>query len=323
MKKKSGSADILEQFDLTEAVATDKIDEKAGIIRDVVLMTGEKVSKNKTRYSRASVEQAVTRYEGAKMFLDHPRRDDLEQRKGARSVRDLGGVYRNLRMSEGAQPKLLGDLHLMEHNKDISISIAKNPPKDTGLSLRDRGLVKEERGVTLVESFEGDDFSIDFVVTASLNKSLFESAQTGEGGGEQEMDLTKLTLESLKTDRKDLAEALIKEGREAATAEMKKQLEEAGVKSASADKLVALAESAMSPAFKEAIRPAVMKTEVTLEEAKKVILAQEALFKSVPAVPAKGKDGVDPAVQTQGARTEEVQEGKKEFTNDAFLAAFK
>jgi hypothetical protein len=320
MAKKKSSVEFLDRVELSEAVALDKIDEKAGIIRDVVLMTGDKVSLNKTKYLRPALEQARTRYEGAKMFLDHPRRDDLEQRRGARSVRDLGGVYRNVRLQEGAQPKLMADLHLMEHNKDMTISIAKNPPKGTGLSIRDFGIVKEERGVTLVEGFEGEGFSIDFVALASLNKGLFESAQPGEGGGEQEMDLTKLTLEDLKADRKDLVEAIQKE----ATTALTKQLEEAGVKSVEASKLVALAESAMSPQFKEAIRPAVMKSEITLEEAKKVILAQEALFKSIPTavVPAKGKDGKDPVIDAGAARTEEVEEGKA-IKDDAFLGAFK
>jgi hypothetical protein len=314
MKKKPGQIDLLDSVELAEAVASGNIDSDRGIIKDVVLMTGDKVSKNRTKYLRTALEQAQTRYEGAKMFLDHPRQDDLQARRGARSVRDLGGVYRNVRLSEGAQPKLVGDLHLMEHNKHITLSIAKNPPKDTGLSLRDRGLVREEKGVTLVEGFEGDDYSVDFVVTASLNKSLFESAQPGEGGGEQEMDLTKLTMEDLKAGRKDLVEAIQKE----ATDGLRKQLEEAGVKSLAADKLVALAESAMAPEFKEAVRPAVMAA-ATLEEAKKVILAQEGLFKSMQK-PA-GKDGKEPAVTTQGARVEEVTEGA---TNDAaFLGAFK
>ncbi len=315
--KKNKQAELADSVELSEAVAVANIDEAKGIIRDVAMMTGDKVSKNRTKYLRPALEQAQTRYEGAKMFLDHPRQDDLAARRGSRSVRDLGGVYRNVRIQEGAQPKLIGDLHLMEHNKHITLSIAKNPPKDTGLSLRDRGLVREEKGVTLVEGFEGDDFSVDFVVTASLNKSLFESAQPGEGGGEQEMDLTKLTLEDLKAGRKDLVEAIQKE----ATQSLTKQLEEAGVKSVEASKLVALAESAMPQPFRDAIRPAVMKPEVTLEEAKKVILAQEGLFKSIPAA-VKPADGKEPVINAGGARVEEVEEGKA-IKDDAFLGAFK
>jgi hypothetical protein len=308
---------LVESVDVAEAFARDKIDEASGVIKGVVLMTANKVSRNNTRYSSKALAEAKERYEGAKMYLDHPRTDELEARRGNRSVRDLSGVYRNLMVQEGPEPKLLGDLHLMEHNKEIAISIAKNPPKGTGLSLRDRGRTREEKGVTLVEGFEGDEFSIDLVVSASLNKSLFESAQ--EGGGDEVMDLTKLTMEELKEGRKDLVESIQKE----ATQAISKQLEEAGVKSVEASKMVLLAESGMPSEFKDAIRPAVMKAEVTLEEAKKLISLQEGLAAKLKEEQKKGAGNGDPDVKGQGAR--KVEEGKQEaqLTDDEILAALK
>jgi len=310
----SKKMNLLESTDLSESI-TGKIDEAAGIIHGVVLMTANKTSRNNTRYAARMVNEGKERYEGAKMYLDHPRADELKERRGNRSVRDLSGVYRNLVVQEGPEPKLLGDLHLMEHNKAIAISIAKNPPKGTGLSLRDRGLTREEKGVTLVEGFEGEEFSIDLVVSASLNKGLFESAQ--EGGGEEAMDISKLTVEELKEGRKDLVESIQKE----AIAGLSKQLEEAQVKSAGADKLIALSESTMPVEFKDTIRPAIMKTEVTLEEAKKLITSQEALASKYSAKPAeKGAGSGDPKVKAGAPRT--IEEGTKIEDAD-ICAAFK
>jgi hypothetical protein len=317
---KTKIVDLVESTDLSESLGGAQIDEANGVLKNVVLMTGNKTSENKTRYSAKAVQEGLTRYEGAKMYLDHPRVDELKERRGNRSVRDLAGVYRNLHVEEGPNPKLRGDLQLMESMKSIVISIAKNPPKGTGLSLRDRGFYRSENGVTLVDGFEeGVDFSVDLVTRASLNKSLFESVQ--EGGGDETMDLSKLTVEDLKKDRKDLVESIQEEAKKEARTELAKQLEEAGVKSLEASKLVALAESGMPVDFKEVIRPAIMKAEVTLEEAKKLIVLQESLAGKVgkPAEKKEAGNG-DPKVKSQGTR--QVEEGVTEPTDEEVLAAF-
>jgi hypothetical protein len=307
--------DLMENVDLTESLGGADIDEVNGVLKNVVLMTGNKKSENNTLYSSKAVQEGLSRYEGAKMYLDHPRTDELAQRRGNRSVRDLAGVYRGLRIEEGAQPKLRGDLHVMESMKSLVISIAKNPPKGTGLSLRDRGRYRTEKGLTLVEGFEeGADFSVDLVTRASLNKSLFESTQ--EGGGEETMDITKLTLEQLEEGRKDLVDALTQK----AIAGFTKQLEEAKVKLVGADKLQALTEAAMPKEFKEAIRPVIMKAEVTLEEAKSIISSQETLAKAFSAKVETKKAG-DPKVNAGASRP--VEEGTESVDDAAIIAAFK
>lgn len=313
MKKKNTSADLSESSSLQEAMAGSKIDEAAGIIKDVVLMTADKVSKNKTKYTRKALQEALKRYDGAKMYLDHPRKDELAERKGVRSIRDLGGTYRNLYIQEGPTPSLKGELHLLEHNRDIALSIAKNPPKDTGLSLRDRGTVHEEHGVTLVEGFTGDEFSIDLVVTSSLNKSLFESAQTNEGGKDMEIDWKEISLEDLKKNRQDLVESIQSE----ATTPLKKLLEESGVKAQETEKVMALVESKMSAEFKEVLKPALMAKAVTLEEAKKMIVAQEGLFAKLGKT---SKGDSDPSVKGQENREQKLSESA--VKDEDFLAAF-
>ncbi len=320
-KTKDSSVELNESYSLSEAVAGAQIDEANGVIKGVVLMTADKVSANKTKYSRKALQEGLTRYDGAKMYLDHPRKDELEARRGSRSIRDLGGTYRNLHIQEsgGGPAKLLGDLHLMEHNRAIALSVAKNPPKDTGLSLRDRGNVREEKGVTLVEGFIGDEFSIDLVVRASLNKGLFESVQTQEGGQDMEIDWSKISLADLKTNRKDLVESIQTE----ATAPLTKKLEEMGVKTVETEKLAALAESKMSDDFKAALKPALMVSAVSLEEAKKLIAGQEGLFTKVGKTPGKTPDPKVNGQQNRTGKDGELEEGAQgEFTDDKFVAAF-
>lgn len=310
---KTSSTDLSESFSLQEAMVGSKIDEAAGIIRDVVLMTADKISQNKTKYTRKALQEALKRYDGAKMYLDHPRKDELAARKGVRSVRDLGGTYRNLYIQEGPTPTLKGELHLLEHNRGIALSIAKNPPKDTGLSLRDRGTVHDEHGVTLVEGFIGDEFSIDLVVNSSLNKSLFESTQTEEGGKDMEMEWKEVTLEDLKKNRQDLVESIQND----AVAPMKKLLEESGVKAQETEKIMALVESKMSAEFKEVLKPALLVKSITLEEAKKMIGAQEGLFAKM----GKTSNGnSDPNVKGQSTRKEDLSESV--VKDEDFLAAF-
>lgn len=313
MKKKPTSADLSESFSLQEAMAGSKIDEAAGVIKDVVLMTADKVSHNKTKYTRKALQEALKRYDGAKMYLDHPRKDELAARKGVRSVRDLGGTYRNLYIQEGPTPTLKGDLHLLEHNREIALSIAKNPPKDTGLSLRDRGTVHDEQGVTLVEGFIGDEFSIDLVVNSSLNKSLFESTQINEGGDDMAIDWKEISLEDLKENRKDLVESIQND----ATAPLKKLLEESGVKTQESEKLMALVESKMSAEFKEVLKPALLAKAITLEEAKKMIVAQEGLFTKLSK---DSKGDQDPSIKGQKNRDQNLSESA--IKDEDFLAAF-
>lgn len=309
--KKSKASDLVESCALSES-ADISVDQASGVVKNVVLMTGNKVSKNRTKYLPSALKEAVSRYEGAKMYLDHPRRDELDNRRGNRSVRDIAGVFRSLRIQEGPEPKLVGDVHTMAHNRELVLGIAGNAPKGTGLSLRDRGVVREEKGITLVEGFEGDDFSVDLVTTASLNKGLFESKE----GGEDQMDFKALTLEKLKEERPDLVESI----ESTAKASLAKALEEAGVKSLEAEKLVALSESAMSVEFKTAIKPAIMKKEVTLEEAKGIIASQVKLFETV----GKGKkNSDDPVVTVPQKNGKPLTESKEGPTDADFEKAFK
>src|SRR6266850_3924510 len=60
-------------IELSEAMAGTQIKKDLGVIEGVLLLTGGKISKNKTLYTPKVLQEAVARYEGAKMYLDHPK----------------------------------------------------------------------------------------------------------------------------------------------------------------------------------------------------------------------------------------------------------
>src|SRR5258706_10416993 len=231
-------------IELSEAMAGSTIDKQKGIIEGVLLLTGDKVSKNKTMYSRKVLQEAVTRYEGAKMYLDHPRNGET-----VRSVRDFGGTYKNVRLEEGN--RLRADLHLVpnESVRSIVIPIAESMPTGVGLSIRDRGHGREENGIFLVEGFPGKGpYSIDLVMEASVNETLFESNQGGNDTMDRKELLASVTLEEFQEVAPALVEKIKTDAKAAALKELEEQIKagkEAPAILAKGKKLMALAESGL------------------------------------------------------------------------------
>jgi cation transport regulator ChaB len=299
-------------IELTEAMAGTRIDKDKGIIEGVLLLTGDKVSKNKTLYTKKVLQEALTRYEGAKMYLDHPASGVT-----VRSVRDYGGVYRNVRLEEGK--RLRADLHLVP-NEDVRstvIPIAEQMPAGVGLSIRDRGHGHEENGVFLVEGFAGKGpYSIDLVMEASVNETLFESNQ----GGSEDMDLSKVTLAELKEANPALVEQITNEARTASFKEVEEQIKagkEAPMVVARGKKLIALAESGLPKEVLEKVRPVVEQDSTSVENAEAIIKAQKEIVEALKVIPA----GKKPAVRGAGAANDTILEEAELPSDDATIRA--
>lgn len=287
-------------FDLEEAFANSpRIDKEKGVIENVVILTGNKITRNKTFYTDKALTEAASRYNGAKMFMDHPRSGEAN-----RSIRDYGGIYKNVRR-EG--DKILGDLHVHEGVRNLIIPVAEQRPKGVGLSIRDKGRGREENGVFLVEGFkDGATHSIDFVTEVSSNMDLFESLDT-EGGND--MDYSKITKEDLEKNRQDLVEALRSEGKQA----LAKDLEEANKLTATAEekllmgeKLIALSEAGFAKEVADKVRKMIEPKAISLEEAKGIITAQKEL---IEAIRKSAPSNADPKVTGRGAPRKDVGEG--------------
>jgi len=304
------------ETELSEAMAVTKIIKDKGVIEGVLLLTGDKISKNKTMYTRKVLQEAVTRYEGAKMYLDHPRAGET-----VRSVRDFGGTYKNVRIEEGR--KLKADLHLIPNEtvRSTVIPIAESMPAGVGLSIRDRGHGREENGVFLVEGFAGKGpFSIDLVMEASVNETLFESNQGGSDDMDKKELLASVTLEEFQEAAPAIVEKIKNDARAAVLKELEEQIKagkDSGLVFAKGKKLLALAESGLPKEVIEKVRPVVEQESTTLEGAEALIKAQKEIVEALR--PAKKKGEVDPKVRGQGGSGDQSLE-EAELPTDAEFA---
>ena len=313
MSKKNGNRQIDQEVDLAEAMTQARINKETGVIEGVLLLTGGKISKNKTLYTPKVLREAVTRYEGAKMYLDHPKAGE-----SVRSVRDYGGQYKNVRLEEGS--RLRADLHLVQNAevRTTVIPIAEAMPAGVGLSIRDRGHGREENGVFLVEGFAGKGpFSIDLVMEASVNETLFESNQGGSDDMDKKELLASVTFEEIQEAAPALVEKIKTDAKTAALKDLEEQIKagkEAPAILAKGKKLIALAESGLAKEVLEKMRPVLEQDSTTLDSAVALIQAQKEIVEALR--PAKGND---PKVKGQGASTERTL-GESELPSDDELA---
>ncbi len=290
---------VSQDFDISEAFAGATMDDANGVLNNVVLLTGNKESLNKTFYTPKALAEAVTRYEGAKMYINHT----VDQR-GNRSLHDFGGIYKNVRLDGN---KLRADLTLMESKRSMVMAIAKLKPEGIGLSIKDKGYGVEKDGVLFVEGFAPKaSFSIDLVADPSVNKNLWESAENNEGG--DDMDIKTLTVDTLTKERPDLIESVQNAGKAA----ILKELEESQANGKKSDmvaaKLQALIEAEFPKQLMESVKKMIMPDDISLDTAKAIITGQKELVESLNKAN-KGKAG-KPHVEGMGHHKEkEVTEG--------------
>ena len=281
--------------DLNESVGLATVNKDEGIVNGVVILTGEKVSKNKTFYTKKALNEAVTRYDGAKMYIDHPKPDE----GSVRSVRDLGGTYHNLRIEEGRLLK--ADLHLLPNPgvRDLVFPITESRPAGVGLSIRDRGKGRDENGVFLVEGFAPKgSFSIDLVADMSVNETLFESNQD-EGG--DDMKIEELKVEDLQSGNPTLLESIRSEERSTVLKEYDERIK----KGESADKVILearkstlIADAKFEKTIEEKVKTLIEPEAVTLDMAQNIVTAQKEIVEAVkPPKP-------DPKVKGHGKPSE-------------------
>lgn len=307
VKTKNDYHDLETIYPLSEAYASSVLDKENGIVRDVVLLTGNKTSANKTFYTEKALAEAVKRYEGAKMFIDHGK-------DAVRSVRDLGGVYKNVRLQENF---LKADLHLLPNKtvREIVIPIAEAKPNGVGLSIRDRGKGREENGVFLVEGFAPKGpYSIDLVTEASVNRNLFEHLNDEE---DVDMKISEITLDDLQKENPALLEAIKTDTRKEAFKEVEEKIakgEKAEAILAQAKKLTVLAESGLPEKVMKAVKSIIEPETVSMELAEQIIKNQKEIIESF----GKGGAPADPSVRGHG--TKNNPEDKKDLPTHEELA---
>lgn len=156
-----------------------RIDEEKGVIRGVKVLG--RVSLNKYEYSDAALQQAAKLYEGVRVNLNHPSRDNLS------AERPFEASIGWLRKGEVRADGVYADLHYLKlHPYSAAlVEMAKRNPNRVGLSHNADG---ERRG-SVVESIVRVR-SVDIVQRPATVEGLFESDQFGqllEGDGMQLM----------------------------------------------------------------------------------------------------------------------------------------
>jgi hypothetical protein len=154
-----------------EFASDGRIDEENGILFGVKLI-GEH-SKNGRRYKPEAMKAAVGLYEGRKMYVNHPGKNEGAERK----FEDWGGVFKNVRHIEGQGN--FGDLHLRRNSGFFEgiLEAAKTFPNAVGFSHVADGDSKMEGDTEIVESIR-EVFSVDLVTDPATTAGFFEGVKT-------------------------------------------------------------------------------------------------------------------------------------------------
>lgn len=172
------------------------------------------LSANRNYYSEQVLSEGHSAYEGARVYLDHPTKQEEAQRP-ERSVRDLCGVLENVKPDMSAELKVVAHADLIMPFIEESISSGRDL---VGLShhiLGNGRYFKHTDGklARKVESIEGVK-SVDIVTTAAAG-GKFQRLLEAEGGMMVE------TLEELKEAYPELLEQFKEEVVAEATKESK------------------------------------------------------------------------------------------------------
>lgn len=155
-------------FDVTRNLFESAKAEK-GVIRGVKIIGKE--SRNGRRYTDKALAEAVTKYEGAKVYLDHDRSGE------ERGIRDYFGHFESV---SNRPDGIYGDLHYLEtHSYAPTLAEASTRAsfaKDIGMSHNAKGTTKRDGGKVVVESID-EVYSVDLVTNPATTSGLFESIQ--------------------------------------------------------------------------------------------------------------------------------------------------
>lgn len=241
-KVKEGQTNTIEDAPLVETYlglpSQESIDSENGLVKGIKIL-GE-TSTNGRRYRREVREEAISLYEGKPVNLNHPPPDKPDQ---PRSVLDRFGLIENVKERGDG---LYGDFKF-NPNHSYALTFlwwAKHSPGSVGFSHNAAGRLRRSRGLTEVDKIT-QVFHVDLVGDPATTKGLFEQQLPP---GEEEMNYSEITLESLNAERPDLIKSVteqvktsLKEDEEykqlkEENAQLKKKVDEHEVKEAARSK---------------------------------------------------------------------------------------
>lgn len=151
--------------------AESTVDRQGLRIQNVALLGRE--SRNGRTYSDRAMDDAARLYEGARIYLDHPRRSEERE---TRSVRDLVGKVVSARVTGD---RVRGDVHLLDSQEGRRVlALAEQFPDLVGMSHRAKGRVARTNGQEIVEELTAVE-SVDLVTEPASTGGLRESVDHG------------------------------------------------------------------------------------------------------------------------------------------------
>lgn len=152
-----------------------RVDAESGVIYGVKLL-GEN-SKNKRKYTRKAMREAVSLYEGRKSYVNHATRENLSE---DRKFQDWTGNFRNVSYREGKG--IFADQHLLKSSPYFAsiIEAAQNFPNSVGYSHVAEGESRHDGETEIIESIR-EVFSVDLVTDPATTAGFFESVDRSEG----------------------------------------------------------------------------------------------------------------------------------------------
>lgn len=210
------SVDII--VDLQNAV----LDADARVLKNVAILGSQSVNstgKTVKRFTQQCLESAARVFENAGAYIDHPGTSALREH---RSIRDMYGVYKNVRVEEG---KVKGDIHVFDTEDGRRVlSIAATSPSAVGNSIRASGRAWKDGKVLVFEELYprtqwGIPSGVDLVGDPATTSSLFENKQAGTG--DTEMEWNDVTIAGLQEQRPELYDKILKEGAVSRDSEVK------------------------------------------------------------------------------------------------------
>jgi len=145
------------------------VNRESGVIAGVKLLGTE--SKNGRTYPKQVIAEAVAKYDGANVFVNHP---PVGKENGPRDYRDRLGVIRNPVVGNGSDG-LFGDFHFNpKHALAEQVTWdAEHAPENVGFSHVIQGKTVCRNGATVVEEITRV-VSVDLVTSPATTRSMFE-----------------------------------------------------------------------------------------------------------------------------------------------------
>lgn len=207
-------------------VKPSKIDREKGVIPNVKIL-GPKSPTHNRRYTEEAIQGAVSLYESARVFINHPPKDQRGFGPINRNIGERWGFIESPRvLKKEGKIGLFGNLRFNPDHAATNQILwhVENEPQNMGLShVADGESVIEgaERVITKISEV----YSVDLVDRAATNAGLFESIDDPSEGGNMGIELKDLTIEQLKKDRPDLFESIGKTAYDEYAAKLAKRTE--------------------------------------------------------------------------------------------------